>query len=98
MVTVKAHVSGSLPLIGLAIAGPLGGLGTWVVEKAGKAVGMDLDKITETKYSMTGSWDDPRIEPIVQKVVKATPYAQGQPSPQPLPPNQVSEESKNSPP
>ena len=98
VVTVKAHVSGSLPLIGLAIAGPLGGLGTWVVEKAGKAVGMDLDKITETKYSMTGSWDDPRIEPIVQKVVKATPYAQGQPSPQPLPPNQVSEESKNSPP
>ena len=87
VVTVTPHVSGGLPWIGLAVGGPLGAVGVIVGEKVAKTIGIDVNKVTEIKYSMTGSWDDPKIERIAQKVVKTSTSAQGQPSPQLSPSN-----------
>ncbi len=88
-ITVTPHVSGGLPWIGLAVGGPLGAVGVIVGEKVAKTIGIDVDKVTEVKYAMTGSWKDPKIEPIAEEVVKAsqTPTTQGQPSPQQQPTN-----------
>ncbi len=83
IVTVTPHVSGGLPWIGLAVGGPLGAVGVLVGEKIAKSIGVDVNKVTQVQYSMTGSWQDPVIEPISQKVVdnKPSPQAQGQPTP-----------------
>ncbi len=88
VVTVTPHISGGLPWIGLAVGGPLGAVGVIVGEKVAKSIGIDVNKVTEVKYSMTGSWDDPKIEPIAQKVVKASPSIPGQSFPQQVPLNQ----------
>ena len=87
IVTVTPHVSGGLPWLGLAVGGPLGAVGVIVGEKVAKTIGIDVNKVTEVKYSMTGSWDDPKIEPIAQTVADANsntsalPATQGQFSP-----------------
>ena len=61
-----------------------------------KTIGMDVDKVTEVKYSMKGSWEDPKIEPIAQKVAEKNQATQGQPSTaQPPPYQQQSEEKSN---
>lgn len=87
IITVSPSVSGGLPWIGLAVGGPLGAVGVIVGEKIAKSIGMDVNKVTEVKYSLTGSWDDPVIEPLSQKVVgkNAAPSAHGQPSPDTYP-------------
>ncbi len=81
IVTVTPHVSGGLPWIGLAVGGPLGAVGVIVGEKIAKTIGVDVDKVTEVKYSMTGSWEDPKLEPIARKVAENSTNNQGQLSP-----------------
>ncbi len=87
VVTVTPHVSGGLPWIGLAVGGPLGAVGVIVGEKIAKTIGMDVDKVTQVKYSMTGSWEEPKIEPIAKQVAEKNQATQGQPSTA-LPPSQ----------
>jgi len=87
VVTVTPHVSGGLGWIGLAVGGPLGAVGVIVGEKVAKSIGVDVNKVTQVKYSVTGSWGEPKIELITPKVVKSSPTAQGQPSPQLSPSN-----------
>ena len=96
--TVTPHVSGGLPWIGLAVGGPIGAVGVIVGEKIAKSIGMDVDKVTEVKYSMTGSWDDPKVEPIARKVADKNRTSQGQPStalpsPNPQQPDEKSEQA-----
>lgn len=83
VITVTPRVSGGLPWIGLAVGGPLGAVGVIVGEKIAKSMGVDVNKVTEVKYSLTGSWDEPLIESISQNVAgkKSLPNVQGQPSP-----------------
>ncbi len=68
IVTVTPQVSGGLPWIGLIIGGPVGAGAVMVGEKVAKSVGINVNKVTEVKYSMTGSWSEPKIEPISRKV------------------------------
>jgi len=83
VVTVTPHVSGGLPWIGLAVGGPLGAVGVLVGEKIAKSIGVDVNKVTEAKYTMKGSWQEPVIEPMSQKIAEknSAPYVQDQPSP-----------------
>lgn len=87
IVTVSPQVSGGLPWIGLAVGGPLGAVGVIVGEKIAKSMGVDVNKVTEVKYSMKGSWQNPVIEPISQKVAEknSAPKFQGQPPPNSYP-------------
>jgi len=88
VVTVTPHVSGGLPWIGLAVGGPLGAVGVIVGEKIAKSMGVDVNKVTEVQYSLTGSWAEPVIEPIAQRVAgskSTSPAVQGQPSPNSYP-------------
>jgi len=88
VVTVMPHVSGGLPWIGLAVGGPLGAVGVLVGEKIAKSMGIDVNKVTEVQYSMKGSWQDPDIQPLAQKIAgskSSAPIVQGQPSPDTYP-------------
>ncbi len=87
IVTVTPQVSGGLPWIGLAVGGPLGAVGVIVGERIAKTIGVDVDKVTEVKYSMTGSWEDPQLEPISRKVAENITNNQGQLSPNSQPQN-----------
>ena len=68
IVTVTPQVSGGLPWIGLIIGGPVGAGAVIVGEKVAKSVGINVNKVTEVKYSMTGTWSEPIIEPISRRV------------------------------
>ena len=83
-ITVTPHISGGLPWVGLAVGGPIGAVGVIVGEKVAESIGVDVNKVTQVKYSMTGTWDDPKLEAISKKVAETSdPYTtQGQPSPQ----------------
>ncbi len=71
IITVTPHVTGGLPWIGFAVGGPIGGVGVMVADKLAKTVGINLNRVTEVQYTLTGSWDDPKVEPLSQKVIQA---------------------------
>ena len=73
IITVTPHVSGGLPWVGLAVGGPLGAVGVLVGEKVAKTIGIDVNKVTQVNYSMTGSWENPKIERIVKEVAETNP-------------------------
>ena len=71
IITVTPHVTGGLPWLGIGL-GPVGVGGIYILGKIGEKVGIDVDKvvdkIVEVKYHMTGSWENPEIEPVAQKI------------------------------
>ena len=77
IVTVTPHVVGGLPWIGLAVGGAIGAAGVYVGEKVVKKLGIDVNKVVEVKYSITGNWSHPKIEPIAK--VEANSAARSQP-------------------
>ncbi|OOZ42739.1 YhdP family phospholipid transporter [Solemya elarraichensis gill symbiont] len=60
-ITVKPKLHGALPLAGTLAGGPVVGAALLL---AGAIAGDKIDRIAETKYLVTGSWDDPLIERI----------------------------------
>ena len=76
IITVTPNVTGGLPWLGIGL-GPVGVGGIYILGKIGEKVGIDVDevvdKVVEVKYHMTGSWDDPQIEPVAQKIAESEP-------------------------
>ena len=76
IITVTPHVTGGLPWLGIGL-GPVGVGGIYILGKIGEKVGIDVDevvdKVVEVKYHMTGSWEDPLIEPVAQKIAESEP-------------------------
>lgn len=74
LVTVTPHVSGGLPWLGIPM-GPAGVGGIYILGKIAEKIGIDVDKavdrVVEVTYHMTGSWDDPKIEPVAGKAAEA---------------------------
>ncbi|MCF6281637.1 MAG: TIGR02099 family protein [Candidatus Polarisedimenticolaceae bacterium] len=61
IITVTPAISAGIPLVGLLAGGPLVGA---VLLGVQKLIGGKVDETAQTKYKLTGSWDDPLIEPI----------------------------------
>ena len=60
-ITIKPKLHGALPLAGTLAGGPVVGAALLL---AGAIAGDKIDRIAETQYTVTGSWDDPLIERI----------------------------------
>jgi uncharacterized protein YhdP len=59
LVTINPAISTTIPVAGALAGGPAVGVALVVAQKIfGKAV----DKVSTSKYTVTGSWDNPRIE------------------------------------
>ncbi len=61
-VTVVPHVTSSLPLLGAVVQGSLGAGA--VVLLAEKILKPAIDEASTLRYSVTGSWDDPKVTPL----------------------------------
>ena len=62
-VIATPEVSKTLPAFAL-IGGPIAAAATYAAEKIAKALGKDIDDLIKVKYSVTGTWDKPKIEVI----------------------------------
>ena len=75
-ITVTPNVTGGLPWLGIGL-GPVGVGGIYILGKIGEKVGIDVDKVVdkvvEVKYHMTGSWENPEIEPVERKIADLVP-------------------------
>lgn len=67
VISVSPRLDTTLPVAGAIAGGPVTGL---VVLLAQQALSKRLEKIQQLSYSVTGSWDEPQIEPL-----RATPQA-----------------------
>jgi len=62
IITVTPQISGGLPWVGLAVGGPIGAVGVIVGEKVAESIGVDFNKVTQVKYTMKGTWEEPKLE------------------------------------
>lgn len=61
-VKVVPHVTSGLPTLAAVLTGQIGPAVVWaLIEKLTKS---GVDKVTGVYYQVTGSWDDPLIEPV----------------------------------
>ena len=67
IITITPSVSGSLPVASV-LFGPIGaGVGAAILlaEQVFTKLPDAIDKVLERQYSLTGSWDDPVVQPVV---------------------------------
>jgi len=63
LITVTPNVTGSLPLAGALLGGPVAGVSVYALDKVfGGAIG----EIASYQYTVTGSWDEPSVEQYVR--------------------------------
>jgi len=60
-ITVLPRVSAALPVIGVISGGATAGLGVLFAGGLLKAVGIDFDLIGLREYTLTGSWEEPKL-------------------------------------
>jgi len=65
---VVPHVGNSLPVVGAVVAGPVGAAAGLAVQGL---LGKGLNRAASARYSITGSWDKPKITLIEKRVLKA---------------------------
>jgi uncharacterized protein YhdP len=68
-VDVTPHVGGTLPVVGAVIGGPVGAAAGLVVQGL---IGKGINKAAGSIYSVTGSWDKPKIETVASAPPPAT--------------------------
>ncbi len=78
IVSVTPSLQSALPIAGVAVGGPVGGAAMLVVQGL---IGKQFDKIGRVRYSVRGSWDDPKVERL-----EGQPPTAGQEAPAGQPP------------
>lgn len=63
-VAVLPRISGALPIIGVISGGATAGIGALIAGPLLKAMGLDLDKIGLSEYTLQGSWDKPALRQV----------------------------------
>lgn len=64
LMTIKPGVGNALPVIGALAAGPGGAIAGIALQGLLKK---QLGEVTQVQYTITGSWEDPLIEPVIDK-------------------------------
>ncbi|MEJ2528699.1 MAG: AsmA-like C-terminal region-containing protein, partial [Gammaproteobacteria bacterium] len=76
LATVTPSISTTIPLAGALAGGPAVGAALLIIQKI---VGKQVDKVSTTKYTITGSWDNPNIEELNQDTEGNSPTDKNQP-------------------
>jgi uncharacterized protein (TIGR02099 family) len=64
LMTIKPGVGNALPVIGALAAGPGGAVAGLALQGLLKK---QLGEVTQVQYTITGSWEEPLIEPVIDK-------------------------------
>ncbi len=70
LVTINPAISTTIPVAGALAGGPAVGVALIVAQKI---FGKTVDKVSTSKYTVTGSWDNPSIEKLNINNQKAPP-------------------------
>jgi len=65
LVTVTPNLTGSLPLAGAIVGGPLAGGVVFALDKLFRPA---IDDITRYQYTVTGGWDDPQVVKLKEEI------------------------------
>jgi len=68
-VSVLPRITGALPLIGIISAGATGGISALLAGPVLKALGIDLNQVGLTEFTLDGSWESPNIRKIENRVL-----------------------------
>ena len=60
----QPQLSNSLPLISGLAGGPVAGVAVAVIQGIMRNVGADVEKASEMRFALTGSWDEPKVERV----------------------------------
>ena len=61
-IAFQPELSSSLPVIGALAGGPVTGLAVALVQGVLRNIGADVEKASEFRYSLTGTWADPTVQ------------------------------------
>ncbi len=62
IVQFQPQLSSSLPLIGALSGGPVTGLAVALLQGVLRNIGADVEEASEFRYSLTGTWADPKVQ------------------------------------
>ncbi len=63
-VLVDPELASSLPVIGFLSGGPIAGAAIALLQGVMRNLGQDVERASRVEYSVTGSWDDPKVERV----------------------------------
>lgn len=63
-VLMQPELASSLPVIGFLSGGPVAGAAIALLQGVMRNLGQDVERVSQVEYSVTGSWDDPRVERV----------------------------------
>jgi len=66
-ISVLPRITGALPLIGIISAGATGGISALLAGPVLKALGIDLNQVGLTEFTLDGSWESPNIQKVENK-------------------------------
>lgn len=76
-VVFRPDLSSSLPLVGALIGGSTGGWAVVLADRIARLFGKQADDLGRVEYTVTGSWENPEIEPV-KSSEKREPKRQGE--------------------
>ncbi|GEM_PF-1749575 len=68
VVTIYPGVASGVALAGAVLGGPVLGIGLWLAQEL---LEKPLDQVAKLSYRLTGSWDEPVVEPLGAEVRKS---------------------------
>ena len=60
----RPDLSSSLPLLGVLLGGSTGGWTVVIADRIARLFGKQVDDLAQIRYTLTGSWDDPKVTPV----------------------------------
>lgn len=60
-VTIYPGIASGVALAGAVLGGPVLGIGLWIAQEL---LDKPFDQVAKVSYRLTGSWDDPKVEPL----------------------------------
>ncbi len=78
-VAFQPELSSSLPVIGALTGGPVTGLAIALVQGVLRNIGADVEKASEFRYSLTGTWADPKVQLVNRTPESTNTYESSQP-------------------
>jgi uncharacterized protein (TIGR02099 family) len=78
-VAFQPELSSSLPMIGALTGGPVTGLAVALVQGVLRNIGADVEEASEFRYSLTGTWADPKVQLVNRTPESTNTYEPSQP-------------------